>query len=285
MVIRNPADIEYPSSDGKPMAENTRQFLWITIIKCGLEAFFRNDPEVFIAGDLLWYPVEGEPQISAAPDTLIVFGRPKGHRTSYRQWEEDHLPPQVVFEVVSPGNRPPELVEKHQFYETHGVEEYYLYYPEEVRLEGWLRQGSVFRKIQRIHEGWTSPRLQLRFEIEDELVLTTPDGKRLIDYVELAIQLEESEEQVATERLAKESALRGREFERQRAEVERRRAEAERKEKEAERKEKELARQQAEAERKEKEVERPRAIEAEAKLEALRRLLGEKGIDPDQLNS
>ena len=275
MVIRTQADIDYPSSDGKPMAENTRQFLWITIIKCGLEAFFRNDPDVFIAGDLLWYPVELE-SLSTAPDTMVVFGRPKGHRTSYRQWEEDHIAPQVVFEVVPPGNRPPELVEKHQFYETHGVEEYYLYYPEEVRLEGWLRQGSVFRKIQRIHEGWTSPRLQLRFEIEDELVLTTPDGKRLIDYVELAIQLEEAVEQTATERLAKESAWRGREFERQRADTERR-------EKEAERKEKELARQQADTERKEKEAERERAIEAEAKLEALRRLLGEKGIDPDQL--
>ena len=35
---------------------------------------------------------------------MVVFGRPKGRRGSYRQWEEDNIPPQVVFEILSPGN-------------------------------------------------------------------------------------------------------------------------------------------------------------------------------------
>ncbi|NWJ98774.1 MAG: hypothetical protein HXX20_23775, partial [Chloroflexi bacterium] len=54
-------EIVYPESDGKPMAENTKQFQWIVTVEGGLEELFEQNPDVFIAGDLLWYPVEGEP--------------------------------------------------------------------------------------------------------------------------------------------------------------------------------------------------------------------------------
>jgi len=39
---------------GQPIAENTLQFEWISTLKWGYEARFRNDPQVFVAGDLLW---------------------------------------------------------------------------------------------------------------------------------------------------------------------------------------------------------------------------------------
>src|SRR5712691_6465929 len=51
-------EIQYPESDGNPMADNTLQFTWISIIKWGLEGVFRDRPDVFVAGDLLRYPVE-----------------------------------------------------------------------------------------------------------------------------------------------------------------------------------------------------------------------------------
>jgi hypothetical protein len=72
------ADVIYPESDGQPMAENTRQFETITTIKGGLDAVFMNEANVFIAGDLFWYPVEGNNQLRMAPDIMVVFGRPKG---------------------------------------------------------------------------------------------------------------------------------------------------------------------------------------------------------------
>jgi Uma2 family endonuclease len=52
-------EIVYPDSDGKPMADNTKQFRWIVVIKENLEWLFADHPDVFIAGDLLWYPVGG----------------------------------------------------------------------------------------------------------------------------------------------------------------------------------------------------------------------------------
>jgi Uma2 family endonuclease len=119
--------IHYPESDGQPMAENTEQFRWIVMITENLEALFRHQPEVFVAGDLLWYPVEGHPEIRRAPDTLVVFGRPKGRRGAYLQWQEDGIAPHVVFEVLSPGNTLTEMLAKLEFYERYGVEEYYIY--------------------------------------------------------------------------------------------------------------------------------------------------------------
>ena len=88
-----PEVIVYPDSDGKPMAENTLQFRWIVTIEGGLESLFARDPQVFVAGDLLWYPVEGKPKIRTAPDAMVAFGRPKGRRGSYKQWEEGGIAP------------------------------------------------------------------------------------------------------------------------------------------------------------------------------------------------
>jgi Uma2 family endonuclease len=93
-----------------------------------------------VAGDILWYPVEGEPGISLNPDALVSLGRPKRHRGSYRQWEEDNIPPQIVFEVLSPSNTAPEMRRKLGLYEKYGVQEYYEYDPDRVALKGWHRQ-------------------------------------------------------------------------------------------------------------------------------------------------
>src|SRR5436190_6077765 len=116
-----PTLIVYPESDGLPMADNTRQFSWIVTLFNNLDALYGDNPRVFVSGNQLWYPVEGEPTICTAPDVYVVFGRPKGHRGSYKQWEEDNVPMTVVFEVLSPGNTHAEMVEKLTFYEDHGV--------------------------------------------------------------------------------------------------------------------------------------------------------------------
>lgn len=181
----------YPESDGRPMAENTLQFRWIVTIEGGLDALYRDDPDVFVAGDLLWYPVEGDPTVRAAPDAMVVFGRPKGHRGSYMQWREGGIPPQVVFEVLSPGNRLPEMINKFQFYQRHGVEEFYVYDPQEGELAGWLRGESGLELIPEMN-GWTSPRLQVRFALQGtDLCLSGPDGRPFKSYVELAQERDE----------------------------------------------------------------------------------------------
>ena len=180
----------YPESDGQPMADNTKQFRWIVTIQGGLDALFRDDANVFVAGDLLWYPVEGNNTIRRAPDAMVVFGRPKGDRGSYLQWRENNIAPQVVFEVLSPGNRLTEMLNKLKFYERYGVEEYYMYDPDREDLAGWLRSGEELGEIEQI-AGWVSPRLGVRFEHSPEgLELYRPDGQKFASYVELDRQRE-----------------------------------------------------------------------------------------------
>jgi Uma2 family endonuclease len=220
----------YPESDGKPIAESTLQFLWIEIIKGGLESLYADDPNVFVAADLLWYPVEGEPGVCTAPDTMVVFGRPKGHRGSYLQWRENNRPPQVVFEVWSPRNTPAEMDEKLRWYERHGVLEYYEYDPERLRLRGYHRPNVRQRLVPVPDmEGWVSPRMGVRFaqSPRGELQMFRPDGRPFVSYVELdrLRQAEERQRLIAEElREAAEEALADSEKARREAEEARREA-------------------------------------------------------------
>jgi Uma2 family endonuclease len=171
-------EIIYPDSDGQPMADNTKQFRWITTIHGNLDWLFRDEELVFVAGDLLWYSIEGNPKYRVAPDVMVIFGRPKGDRGSYKQWQEDNIAPQVVFEILSPGNTEGEMDRKLQIYARCGVEEYYIYDPDRYILKGYQRSDDLY--LDRIDEmeGWTSPRLGITFRtIDNELQLTHPDGR------------------------------------------------------------------------------------------------------------
>jgi Uma2 family endonuclease len=247
------APIVYPDSDGMPMADNTQQFRAIVTIQGNLDALFRDRDDVFVAGDLLWYPVEGRPDIRRAPDVLVAFGRPKGDRGSYRQWEEGGIAPQVVFEVLSSGNTLTEIAAKFEFYDTYGVEEYYVYDPERGEMTGWRQAAGRLRVIEEI-DGWVSPRLGVKFRREGgDVRLYLPDGRPFVSFVELQAQLEQ---------------------ERQRAEAEQQRAEAERQRAEAEAAARVAAQTQAEEARQRAEAERRRAERLAARLRAL-------GIDPE----
>ncbi|MEG4346606.1 Uma2 family endonuclease [Microcoleus sp. A003_D6] len=206
-------EIIYPSSDGQPMAESTIQYELIVKIKEGCESLFKDDPNVFVAADLLWYPVEGRPEISQAPDTMVIFGRPKGDRLSYIQYREDNIGPQVVFEIRSHNDSNTKMNKKLSFYQRHGVEEYYLYDPERNELEGWQRIEGDLEVIEPM-EGWISPRLGVRFELgEDGLEIYRPNGEKFLSYAEL-----EEDRLLDRQRLQQES---------QRAEQESQRAEQE----------------------------------------------------------
>ncbi len=140
------SEVIYPDSDGQPMANNTTQFRWIVVIQQNSDWLFADDPNVFVAGDLFWYPVQEKPNMVNAPDIMVVFGRPKSDslrdsfaviapcyanasRGSYQQWNEGNIAPQVVFEILSPSNRQDEMDRKLLFYERYAVKEYYIYDP------------------------------------------------------------------------------------------------------------------------------------------------------------
>jgi Uma2 family endonuclease len=173
--------VVYPDSDGRPMADNTEQFRWIVVLRDNLDAFLTD----FVAGDLLWYPVEGHPKIRVDPDVLVARGRPKGRRGSYRQWEEGGVAPQVVFEVLSPDNTPAEMALKLAFYDAHGVREYYVIDPEVQRLEIYRRKGHALESVPFVG-GYRSDLTGMQFAwTTDGLSCWRPDGQPFRTFAEL----------------------------------------------------------------------------------------------------
>jgi len=188
--------IIYPDCDGQPMANNTTQFRWIVTIKQNLEWIFAND-DVFIAGDLFWYPVEGKPSIVVAPDVMVAIGRPKGDRKSYQQWNEANIAPQVVFEIISPSNTVDEMDTKLLFFDRYGVAEYYIYDPQRQTLRVFLRQDEGLQIVS-WEQHWTSPRLGIHFEMgEDGLVLRRPDGAIFQTFEEITLLLDQANQRAA----------------------------------------------------------------------------------------
>lgn len=197
-------EIDYPDNDGHPMSDNTEQYRWIVMLKENLEIMYADYPSVFIAGDLAWYPVRYT-QRRTAPDVMVVFGRPKGRRGSYKQWLEDNIAPQVAFEILSPSNKDSRgidsLDEKFAFYETYGIQEYYIYDPDALKLQGWQKQGDRLIEIPSM-TNWVSPLLGICFDWVEgaELKLSRPDGQHFLSSVQLAQRLQQSEIELSLER-------------------------------------------------------------------------------------
>lgn len=202
-------ETEYPSSDGQPIADNTRQCEYIVTLQGGLDAQFHKHPDVLVAADNLWYPVEGRPDIRTAPDVYVAFGRPRGHRAAYLQWRENDIAPQVVIEVLSPCKTVAEKADKFAFYDRYGVEEYYEYDPDNGRLLAWLRSGHGLMDVPST-QGFISPRLGVRFELNGtDLRVFGSNGRRFLTFRQLYLRLdllkaetEMIQQQAEVERLA-----------------------------------------------------------------------------------
>lgn len=69
-------EVEYPSSDGKPMAETDLHREEMMYVIGALGEHFRDKPDVYVSGNLLLYFVEGDPSRSVSPDALVTLGLP-----------------------------------------------------------------------------------------------------------------------------------------------------------------------------------------------------------------
>jgi hypothetical protein len=73
--------IYYPESDGKPMGETDVHIDALIYLREALRDYFRDDPQVYVAGNMLLYYEEGNPAACVAPDVFVVHGVAKGAAT------------------------------------------------------------------------------------------------------------------------------------------------------------------------------------------------------------
>ena len=125
---RFPVEIDYPDSDGRPLAESDFQFDPLTYARNALRRHYRHRSDAYIAGNMLIYYEEGNVKARVAPDVFVVLGAPAHDRSSYLLWREPKGPDWVL-EVTSRSTRREDQGRKRELYLELGVNEYWQYDP------------------------------------------------------------------------------------------------------------------------------------------------------------
>lgn len=204
-------EIEYPTSDGQPMAETTLHRRIMTDLIQGLERRFRDVPGVWAGGNLFFYFEQGRPQAVVAPDVLLVKGVRKWDRPIYKLWEEGRVP-SLVMEVTSDHTRDEDLSKKKGIYQRLGVEEYFLFDPYgdylEPRLQGQrLEAGKYVPMVPQPDGSLASSTTGLILRPEGErLRLVDPVGGPLLWPEEMEAAQQEAKERALREAAARQAA-------------------------------------------------------------------------------
>jgi Uma2 family endonuclease len=145
--------IEYPASDGQPMAETGIHVQAIIHLHQALQDFFSDRRDVFIASDMFWYWKEGETDDSSrvAPDVMVVEGVGNHQRRTFNSFDEGGAVPAMVFEMASRDTWRDDENDKYRHYEQLGVREYVMFDPEGLYLSSPVKayrlNNSAYRRI------------------------------------------------------------------------------------------------------------------------------------------
>jgi Uma2 family endonuclease len=196
MTIANtstPPEINYPETDGKPMAESDFQRPYVAYSTEILAIHFQDRPNVYVSGNIMLYYKEGSPSTSVSPDTFVVFGRPNHRRTSYFTWKEENKYPDFILEITSPSTHRDDQTTKRILYQSWGVQEYFQYDPTSdylnPALQGLRLVNGIYQPIAstQVTKGISvsSQVLGLNLRLDGrELRFYTPKGDRLLSHAE-----------------------------------------------------------------------------------------------------
>ena len=222
------AGVEYPTSDGRPVAESPLHYKRLSDAQQALTKRFESQPCVYVGVNMLVYDHEGDPKRSLSPDLFVALDVEERDRDVYKLWEDES--PAFVLELTSKTTHREDERKKAR-YSRWGVAEYFLYDPraEYVKppLQGFELVGGSYRAMATAvlsngKPGFTSGILGLGLWL-DGLVLRFYDpetGRNLLTHDEELV--EANAKTAAVEADLRESETRSREHERRSREHERR---------------------------------------------------------------
>jgi len=204
-------ELEYPESDGKPMAESGVHLDVIMHVVQALRDHFAADPRVYVAGNLLLYLEKGTRK-SVAPDVFVVQGVAHHNRDKYLLWEEGKAPC-FVLEATSKSTRDEDQTDKKLLYAQLGIEEYFLFDPKgeylRPRFQGLRLRGGDYQPIPVSLDGsLTSRQLGVVF-VPDGVSLRMRDAKTgapLLGYADWKARAHAAEERAKAEAERAEAA-------------------------------------------------------------------------------
>ncbi|HEY3568186.1 MAG TPA: Uma2 family endonuclease [Thermoanaerobaculia bacterium] len=195
-------DVEYPYSDGQPMAESEIHLNEMLDLIAALRRRYQAEPKVYVAGNMFLYYRKGDPRSVVAPDVFLVRGVSKRKRKSYKLWEEGRIP-SLVIEVTSDSTSDEDVDKKKICYEMLGVEEYILHDPEgdylNPRLQGFRLARGRYEPIPLHRDGSLDSRvtgLTLQVEGKNLRLIDTATGERLPWVDELGDKIREQDDRI-----------------------------------------------------------------------------------------
>jgi Uma2 family endonuclease len=212
-ILERQEELEYPDSDGEPMAESDFQLIPLIYAITALRMYFQERLDVYVAGDMLLYYEQGNPKAVVAPDVFVVIGAPKHRRRSYMLWREPKAP-DFILEITSMSTAGQDQGLKKGLYAYLGVSEYFQFDPTadylNPSLQGLRLEGGFYTPILpeepsngtlRLYSETVGLYLELR---NGEFRFITPNGQRLLsaEELEIAHRTEETARKAAEARIA-----------------------------------------------------------------------------------
>jgi Uma2 family endonuclease len=214
--------IDYPTSDGKPMAETELHLKDMVDTIQMLEDYFADRPRVYVGGNLLLFYEEGNRRKHVSPDVLVALDVPKlPLRDHYLVWKEGKAP-DFITEITSKTTRREDERTKVPLYrDVLKVREYFRFDPRgeylDPPLQGFRLVGGDYVPIEAVGGRLPSEVLGLHLERDGErLRLFDPAaGRRLLTRLERADEERRRAEAAEAERrrLAEENERLRREIE------------------------------------------------------------------------
>lgn len=180
-------EIDYPTGDGKPIAETPILRQNLTDLIAMIEKHFAGRKDFYVSGNMFLYYQEGDPRKHVSPDVFYVDGIPHDRpRDAYKTWEEGGKGPDLVIELTSRSTRSEDEKKKHQLYrDVLKVREYFLFDPKgeylKPPLKGYRLQGGAYLPIAMVEGRLPSEMLGLLLERDcSTLRLYDPETGRWI---------------------------------------------------------------------------------------------------------
>ncbi|MBM3234907.1 Uma2 family endonuclease [Candidatus Poribacteria bacterium] len=217
--LEKPKEVIYPESDGKPMAETDAHIDQIIDLRKALQAYYRDNPMVYISGNIFIYYLENDTREQVSPDLFVVKGVPKHRRRYYQTWVEGKAP-DFVLEVTSKKTTSEDFNYKYELYERIlKVPEYFLFDPAgkylHPPLQGHRLVSGRYSPIVEIDGCLRSEELKLELHVEHGPLEEIPEstwvlriydpltGEMLFTVDELEEELQELEETLQRETVAR----------------------------------------------------------------------------------
>jgi len=155
-VSRPPADL--PETDGEPLDSDWQRDAMNLVIEL-IRFLFAGRKDFFVGGNMFIYFSAHQARNTnfKGPDVFFVKDADGTRDRKYWAiWDENGRYPNWILELLSPTTAKTDRTVKKDVYEqTFRTPEYFLYDPEEERLEGWrLDAHQQYESILADHRGW-----------------------------------------------------------------------------------------------------------------------------------